>query len=208
MYLYLTEILNIPADRIILFGRSIGSGPSCYLAEKYKVAGLMLHAPLMSILRVVFSNLRWTLCFDKFPNIDRIKNFDCPVYIIHGERDEIVHVSHGKRLWENVVNKDFPPYFVDMAGHNNIEKYAKDYLQRVRKFIDHVDKWVNEQQNQEADEEEAIYDFERNHYEEHQKMMSQLNLNSDINQTRDGLTSGPSTKREEQVNLIMGDTNF
>ena len=43
-----------------------------YLAEKYKVAGLMLHAPLMSILRVVFSNLRWTLCFDKFPNIDRI----------------------------------------------------------------------------------------------------------------------------------------
>ena len=128
VYLYLTEIINIPAERIILFGRSIGSGPSCYLAEKYKVAGVMLHAPLMSILRVVFANLRWTLRFDKFPNIDRIKNFDCPVYIIHGERDEIVHVCHGYRLWENVVNKEFPPYFVEMAGHNNIEKYAKDYL--------------------------------------------------------------------------------
>ena len=100
VYLYLTEILNIPADQIILFGRSIGSGPSCYLAEKYLVAGLFLHAPLMSALRVVFSNLRWTLWFDKFPNIDRIKNFDCPVYIIHGNRDEIVHVNHAYRLWE------------------------------------------------------------------------------------------------------------
>lgn len=84
VYLYLTENLNIPSDNIILFGRSIGSGPSCYLAEKYKVAGVMLHAPLMSALRVVFSNLRWTFWFDKFPNIDRMKNFDCPVYIVHG----------------------------------------------------------------------------------------------------------------------------
>ena len=102
----------------------------------------MLHAPLMSVLRVVFSNLRWTLPFDKFPNIDRIKNFDCPIYIVHGQRDELVHVDHAKRLWEQVVNKDFELYIVEAAGHNNIEKYAKDYLQRVRKFIDHIDKWV------------------------------------------------------------------
>jgi pimeloyl-ACP methyl ester carboxylesterase len=128
VYLYLTEIINIPADQIILFGRSIGSGPSCFLAEKYHVAGVMLHAPLMSALRVVFSNLRWTLWFDKFPNIDRIRNFDCPVYIVHGMRDEIVHISHGYRLWQNTANKSFEPYWVELAGHNNIEKYAKDYL--------------------------------------------------------------------------------
>lgn len=150
MYLYLTENINIPADRIILFGRSIGSGPSCYLAEKYHIAGLMLHAPFMSILRVLFSNLRWTLWFDKFPNIDRIKRFDCPVYIVHGNRDEIVHISHAHRLYEACVNKDFEPYFVEMAGHNNIEKYAKDYLQRIRKFIEHVDQWVEKNRQLEA----------------------------------------------------------
>ena len=135
-----------------MFGRSIGSGPSCYLAEKYLVAGVMLHAPLMSIWRVVFANLRWTLFFDKFPNIDRIKNFDCPIYIIHGNRDEIVHVNHSHRLWEAAVNKDFEPYFVEMAGHNNIEKYCKDYLQRVRKFIDHVDEWVTKKNERIAEQ--------------------------------------------------------
>jgi len=71
VYIYLTENLGIDPNSIILFGRSIGSGPSCFLAEKYPVAGLILHSALMSALRVVF-NLRWTLPFDKFPNIDRI----------------------------------------------------------------------------------------------------------------------------------------
>jgi len=108
VYLYMTEILNIPADNIILFGRSIGSGPTCYLAEKYLVAGVILHSAFMSLLRVVFHNLRWTFpSFDKFPNIKRIKNIDCPIYIIHGNRDELVHVSHAHRLWEKVPNKCF-----------------------------------------------------------------------------------------------------
>ena len=31
-----------------------------------------------------------------------------------------------------------------MAGHNNIEKYAKDYLHKARKFIEHIDNWVKE----------------------------------------------------------------
>ena len=89
VYLYLTENLNIDPDTIILYGRSIGSGPSCFLAEKFPVGGLILHAGFMSALRVFF-NLRWTLPIDKFPNIKRMPNISCPVYIIHGKRDEIV----------------------------------------------------------------------------------------------------------------------
>ena len=36
---YLTKQLNISPKDIILYGRSLGSGPSCYLAEKYKNIG-------------------------------------------------------------------------------------------------------------------------------------------------------------------------
>jgi abhydrolase domain-containing protein 17 len=71
VYLYLTENLSIEPSTIILFGRSIGSGPTCFIAEKYPIAGVIINCGLMSALRVVF-NLRWTLPFDKFPNIDRI----------------------------------------------------------------------------------------------------------------------------------------
>ena len=130
VYLYLTENLNISPDNIILYGRSIGSGPSSYLAEKYDVAGVILHSPLMSALRVIF-NLRWTLPFDKFPNIDRMPNIDCPVFIIHGRRDEIVPFYHARELHNGTKHK-YPPYYVDGAGHNNVEKFATDYLQRIK----------------------------------------------------------------------------
>lgn len=137
--MYLTENLCIDPERIILFGRSIGSGPTCYIAEKYPVAGVILNCGLMSVLRVVF-NLRWTLWVDKFPNIDRIPNINCPIYIIHGRRDEIVPFYHAEEMYKKCKHK-YPPYYVDGAGHNNIEKFAFDYLQRIRAFIEYIDEF-------------------------------------------------------------------
>ena len=139
--------MNISANRIILYGRSIGSGPSSYLAEKYEVAGVILHSPIMSALRVVF-NLRFTLPFDKFPNIDRMANIDCPIFIIHGRRDEIVPFYHAEELYAKSKIK-YPPYYVDGAGHNNVEKYANDYLPKIRQFISHIDDFIAERMKQE-----------------------------------------------------------
>lgn len=39
VYNYLINELNIESKNIIVFGRSLGSGPSCYLAEKYPIGG-------------------------------------------------------------------------------------------------------------------------------------------------------------------------
>lgn len=123
-----------------MYGRSIGSGPSSYLAEKYEVAGVILHSPIMSALRVVF-NLRFTLPFDKFPNIDRMPNIDCPVFVIHGRRDEIVPFYHAEELHAATKVK-YPPYYVEGAGHNNVEKFATDYLTKIRQFISYVDEYI------------------------------------------------------------------
>ena len=106
------------------------------------MAGVILHSGLMSAFRVVF-NLRWTLPFDKFPNIDRMPNIECPVFVIHGRRDEIVPFYHAREL-HNATQHKYPPYYVDGAGHNNVEKFASDYLQRIKQFISHVDRFVIE----------------------------------------------------------------
>ena len=144
VYLYLTENLNIAPETVIAFGRSIGSGPTCYLAEKYQLGGVILHSGLMSALRVIF-NLRWTLPIDKFPNIDRVKHIDCPVYIIHGRRDEVVPFYHAEEMHAATKYK-YPPYYVENAGHNNVEKYAPDYLQKIKKFLKDVDGFVKMRQ--------------------------------------------------------------
>ena len=142
VYLYLTENLNVDPDTIIVFGRSIGSGPTSFLAEKHRVGGVILHAGLMSVLRVVF-NLRWTLPWDKFPNIKRMPNIECPVFVIHGTRDEIVPFYHAEELHKASKHK-YDPYYVDGAGHNNVEKFAEDYLAQINKFITYVDSFIKE----------------------------------------------------------------
>ena len=102
-YTYLINILHQNPQNIVLYGRSLGSGPSCYLAERLsksgiRLGGLVLQSSLLSVYRVAF-NFRFTLPGDMFPNVDRIANICCPLLVIHGTRDEIVPFWNGESLF-------------------------------------------------------------------------------------------------------------
>ena len=138
VYKYLTENLKVLPERIIAFGRSVGSGPSCYLAEKYKnIGGLILNCGFMSAYRVIF-NFRFTLPGDVFPNIDRMKNITCPVCVIHSIKDEIIPFYHGKELYKAAKNK-FDPLYIDGTGHNNIDRISDDVFRHMSKFFKFID---------------------------------------------------------------------
>jgi fermentation-respiration switch protein FrsA (DUF1100 family) len=131
VYRYMTTALKIPPERIIVFGRSVGSGPSCYLAEKYPAAGLILQSPFTSTFKVMCP---LPLPFDKFPNLRRIKNIKTPLLIIHGRRDSVIPFHHGKTLFESANQ---PKYFVEIpdAGHNDLEmKAGERFWQEIDKF--------------------------------------------------------------------------
>lgn len=53
---------------ILLYGQSVGSGPSCYLASRVPIAGLILHSPILSGVRVL-TDSRLLACWDIYPNI-------------------------------------------------------------------------------------------------------------------------------------------
>jgi len=142
-YTYLTETLSQKPENIILYGRSLGSGPSCYLAERLadegiKLGGLILQSPLMSVFRVVF-NFRFTLIGDMFPNVDRIARIDCPLLVIHGTRDEVVPFWNGEGLFFAApVCWRARPYWVQNGGHNNIETLLREegvFFDTIRNFL-------------------------------------------------------------------------
>lgn len=58
---------GISPSNIILYGQSIGTVPTVDLASRYDCAGVILHAPLMSGMRVAFNTSR-TWCCDAFPD--------------------------------------------------------------------------------------------------------------------------------------------
>ena len=143
---HLVTKMNIAPSSIVIYGRSLGSGPSSYLAERLSkkgtpAAGLILQSPLLSVFRVAFE-FRYTLPWDMYPNIDRIAHVTMPIFIIHGTKDEIVPFWNGEELFLACKPKyRAKPYWVEGAGHNNVETYSKsevNFMSVMKEFLQTV----------------------------------------------------------------------
>lgn len=124
---------DVQAHNVILYGQSIGTVPTVDLASKYDFAGIVLHSPLTSGLRLAFPNTKRTWFFDAFPNIDKVPKINSPVLVIHGTEDEVIDISHGQAI-HSLCRNPVSPLWVEGAGHNDIELF-REYLERVKKFI-------------------------------------------------------------------------
>lgn len=129
-------------SNVVLYGQSVGSGPSCYLASRRaNIGGLILHSPFTSGMRVLTPS-RALACLDIFPNIDRIRKVRCPVFIIHGRKDADVPFEHGMALQMAVPeNCRREPWWVPDKGHNDIVDGPGivEYLQRLNGFVRSLD---------------------------------------------------------------------
>jgi len=138
---HVRDVIGTEWSNIIPYGRSIGTGPSVHLASRTPVRGLVLQSPMVSIYRIAF-HFRFTMPGDLFTNIDKIGNVCCPVFIIHGMRDEIVPAWHGQRLWKTCAKKGtaYDPHWVEDADHNNLESQAGDaFYDRFSQFLQHLE---------------------------------------------------------------------
>jgi hypothetical protein len=60
------------------------------------------------------------------------------VETLQGTNDDIVDLSHGKRLWE-LAKEKYDPLWVKGGGHCNLETYP-EYIKHLRKFINSMEK--------------------------------------------------------------------
>ena len=145
VYKYLINVKKVNPLNIIALGRSLGSGPSCYLAQKYEIGGLVLNSAFTSILRVGF-NFRFTFFFDIFSNIDKIKRVNCFTLINHSIKDDVVPFEHSVMLYENIPDKfKYNPLFVEGTGHNNIDIVCKKYFKHLNEFLEYVQIHINKE---------------------------------------------------------------
>ncbi|CAH9110473.1 unnamed protein product [Cuscuta europaea] len=129
---------GIKQEDVILYGQSVGSGPTLHLACRLqRLRAVVLHSAILSGIRVLYP-VKMTFRFDIFKNIDKIRQVNCPVLVIHGTADDIVDFSHGKRLWE-LSEEKYDPLWVEGGGHCNLETYP-EYIRHLRKFINAMEK--------------------------------------------------------------------
>ncbi|XP_024961675.1 alpha/beta hydrolase domain-containing protein 17C-like isoform X1 [Cynara cardunculus var. scolymus] len=132
VYKCLKDIYGVKDDELILYGQSVGSGPTIDLASRVPdLRGVVLHSPILSGLRVLY-RVKRTYWFDIYKNIEKIGLVNCPVLVIHGTADEVVDYSHGKQLWE-LCKEKYEPLWLDGGGHCNLERYP-EFILHLKKF--------------------------------------------------------------------------
>ena len=131
-YNYLTQNLQIPPEKIIVHGRSLGGAVSIDLASRKPCGGLIAESTFVSAFRVV-TNYK-ILPFDKFESLEKIKFVKCPVLFIHGKKDNLIPFWHGEKLFAEAGEPKFS-FWIDEANHNNVFAISRNgYLQAIHDF--------------------------------------------------------------------------
>lgn len=128
-------IKKVDPNRIVAFGRSLGSGPTVDLVSRHpEIKAMVLQSPLESGARAIFGKaVSWAGYYlDIFKNYEKIGNVECPVFIMHGTTDEVVPHHNGEALWQACKNRA-EPFWVIGKGHNNMPE--EQCLSRVRTFL-------------------------------------------------------------------------
>eukprot|EP00002_Diphylleia_rotans_P025028 TRINITY_DN4944_c0_g1_i2.p1 TRINITY_DN4944_c0_g1~~TRINITY_DN4944_c0_g1_i2.p1 ORF type:complete len:270 (-),score=48.86 TRINITY_DN4944_c0_g1_i2:205-1014(-) len=140
-YAFLVKDKSIPSSKIILLGRSLGSGPTCECALRHhkEIAGVIIQSGLLSAIRVLYDWRGLESPVDIYKNYQKVPQISCPTYVIHGMDDNVIPSSHGQRLGELCQNP-WRCWLIEGTGHNDVEnRPAKAYFTNISAFLRHVE---------------------------------------------------------------------
>ena len=122
---------------IILYGESLGTGVATHLAQNKNFAGIILETPFTSMIDAAKKFYPYIpvnlLLKDKFENKKKIKNINSPILVMHGEADQIVPFSMGKKIYE-IANEPKYSYFTKYDNH--MMEYDENLLKALKSFLD------------------------------------------------------------------------
>lgn len=126
--------------RVVLYGESLGTGVAVGLGVERAIGGLILDAPFTSAVDVArrqywFFPVDW-LMRDQFRSLDRIASLKAPLLVMHGERDGIIPIGLGERLFAAAPE---PKRFVRLAGVGHAEVLEQGGLAPVRMLLGEVE---------------------------------------------------------------------
>ena len=116
-YRYLSDTLGVPADRIVIFGHSLGSAVAVELATREPAAGLILDGALLSGVARGQELYPWLpvrlIARNRFESDRKIGRLTLPKLFLHARADDVVPIHHGERLYALAPE---PKRFVPLAG--------------------------------------------------------------------------------------------
>ena len=139
---YLHSRRDVDRDRIVYFGRSLGTAVAVELATVYEPLGLVLVAPFTSVsdmARISFPLLPLHLLVKgRYDSLERIGRIKRPLLIVHGDSDQTIPIEQGWRLFQ-AANE--PKEFLTLPGTDHNDTYIAGgqlYWDAMKKFLNSV----------------------------------------------------------------------
>ncbi len=121
MWDYLVTVKQIPEEKIVLFGRSLGAAPTAELAQSVTPGAVVLESAFLSVPDVamkmaIVGRLTW-LIRHRFENKSKVGKITSPILVVHSPDDEVIPYEHGRRLFELAPE---PKSFLEIRGDHNL----------------------------------------------------------------------------------------
>jgi fermentation-respiration switch protein FrsA (DUF1100 family) len=117
---------GIRADRIVLWGTSLGTGIAAEMARRGRGARLVLESPYTSIPGLVTDAVPLVpariLIPDRFDTLSKSEDIRIPTLVIHGDADEIVPFWMGERVARAIRGAKL----LRIAGAHHGDLFARD----------------------------------------------------------------------------------
>lgn len=115
-------------EKIVVYGRSFGSGIAARVASWNKPRLLMLDSPYFSFLynaqRYAFIlPLKWLLRYDLRTD-QYLKSISCPVHIIHGTKDRLLSYDQSLKL-KALYSDKIELHSIEGGRHNNLPDFPE-----------------------------------------------------------------------------------
>lgn len=118
---------GVADDRLVIHGESLGSGVAAQMALEHPPAALVLEAAFVSIPAVGKRQYPWLpvhrLTKDRFETLAKIARIHCPVFLLHGEDDDLVPVAMAQALFAR-ANDPKQMHVFPGALHANLYDYG------------------------------------------------------------------------------------
>jgi hypothetical protein len=116
-YSYLTRQRGVPATRVILAGRSLGSAVAVELATRVDAAGVLMFSAIDSVPRTAGRLFPYVpaafLTRNRFDSCNKVPTLHIPIVMIHVVDDELVPVSTARTMFREIRA---PKKFVETDG--------------------------------------------------------------------------------------------
>jgi len=135
---YLRSRPDTADDRIVYFGKSLGTAVAVQLAIEEPPDRLVLQSGFTSIQDVASWRVPvlplGALLHTRFPTIERVDRVRAPILVIHGDRDAVVPLAHGRLLYEAAAAPRCL-LIIEGAGHDDVALIGgRRYLELLREF--------------------------------------------------------------------------